>query len=171
MNKKETTKQKHPGGRPSDYTQEIAVEICRRITEGESVRSISRDESMPSIATIYSWIGSKPEFLKQYEKAKEEQIETLADEMLEIADDARNDFVEKALKNGDIVIVGDSEMVNRSRLRVDTRKWIAERLKPKKYGLKSDINVGGQKDNPLINATIDIDSATNEDLINLLLKR
>lgn len=164
-------KTKHPGGRPSEYTQEIATEICRRITEGESVRSISRDESMPSIATIYSWIGRNPEFLKQYEKAKEEQVETLADEMLEIADDARNDFVEKALKSGESIVVGDSEMVNRSRLRVDTRKWIAERMKPKKYGPKSDLNVGGQKDNPLINANIDIDSATNEQLINLLLKR
>ena len=89
-------------------------------------------------------MGANPEFLQQYTKAREDQIDTLADEMLEIADNATNDFVEKAIKNGEVVIVADNELVNRSRLRIDTRKWIAERMKPKKYGAKTETVVTGE---------------------------
>jgi len=118
-----------PAGRPTDYNEEIATQICDRIIEGESLRSITRDPAMPSIKTVYSWIAKYPEFLKQYEKAKEDQIDTLADEMIDIA------------------VTQDD--VQRARLQIDTRKWIAERMKPKKYGPKQDLNLGGQADNPI----------------------
>jgi len=118
-----------PAGRPTDYNEEIATQICDRIIEGESLCSITRDPAMPSIKTVYSWIAKYPEFLKQYEKAKEDQIDTLADEMIDIA------------------VTQDD--VQRARLQIDTRKWIAERMKPKKYGPKQDLNLGGQADNPI----------------------
>jgi hypothetical protein len=127
-----------PAGRPSDYNEKTATEICQRLSEGESLRSITRDKAMPSIKTVYTWIVVHPEFLKQYEQARADQVDTLADEMIEIADDGTNDYVEKQTKAGVIVLV-DAEHIQRSRLRVDTRKWIAERMKPKKYGLKSEV--------------------------------
>lgn len=156
-------KSKHPGGRPSDYTPEIALEICRQLVEGSSLRSITRSESMPSIPTVYSWFKKHPEFLKQYQQAKEDQIDTFADEIIEISDDGTNDFVEKInKKTGEVYVVVDHEHINRSRLRVDTRKWVCERMKPKKYGPKSEIDIGGQKNNPL--QVQDISKLTDKEL-------
>lgn len=124
-----------PAGRPTHYSEELADTICERLAAGESMRSISRDEIMPSSATMFSWLRSKPEFLEQYERAKEESADALVEEMLDIADDGTNDWMEKYDKEG--ACIGwqvNGEHVQRSRLRLDTRKWAASKLKPKKYG-------------------------------------
>lgn len=139
----------HPGGRPTIFNQSIADEICFRMANGESARVICRDDHMPCIATVFNWLKSNKQFLEQYEIAKEQMVECFASEMTEIADDSTNDFYEKALKNGDVSVVGDMELVNRAKLRVETRKWVCERLMPKRYGPKSDLNIGGQSENPL----------------------
>jgi len=138
-----------PAGRPTKYTEELADEMCFRISNGESLRTICRDEHMPNIATVWRWRQDNKEFCKHYEKAREDQIECYATEMIEIADDSTNDFYEKQLKNGEVAVVGNNEMVNRARLRVDARKWACERMNPRKYGPKQDVNLGGQEDNPL----------------------
>ena len=83
---------------------------------------------MPCVSAIINWLRIHPEFVVQYTRAKDEQADALAEEMLDIADDEKED-------------------VNRSRLRVDTRKWIASRLKPKKYGEK--LELAGNKEAPL----------------------
>ena len=133
-----------PNGRPSSYTKEIGDEICFRLSNGESIRTICRDDRMPVMSTVFYWIRNNKEFSEQYALAKEEMVECMASEISEIADDATNDFYEKALQNGEVKVVGDMELVNRSRLRVDARKWICERLAPKKYGPKSDLNLTGE---------------------------
>jgi transposase-like protein len=123
--------------RPSDYTPELSAEICARLSEGESMRSVCRDESMPSARTLFNWMRAYPEFLQQYTRAKEESADALSDEMLDIADDGSNDWMER--KNAEGEVTGwqvNGEHVQRSRLRVETRKWIASKLKPKKYGDK-----------------------------------
>lgn len=66
--------------------------------------------------------------------AREDQADTLADEILEIADESENDTYEVDLGDGVIIQKENREVVNRSRLRVDARKWVAAKLKPKKYG-------------------------------------
>ena len=96
-----------PAGRPSEFNQSIANTICTRLIHGESLRSICRDDDMPDVSTVYYWIHDYPEFSKQYDKAKMEQIDTFADEIIEIADDSTNDFYEKKLKSGDVSVVGD----------------------------------------------------------------
>lgn len=96
---------------------------------------------MPSVQTVFSWMRKHPEFLEQYARAKEESADALADEILDIADDSTNDTVETE----DGVRV-NHENIQRARLRVDTRKWIASKLKPKKYGDK--LAVGGADDLP-----------------------
>lgn len=142
--------EKNLGGRPTKFTQEIADEICFRVANGESSRTICREERFPVMATLFRWLQKNIEFQKQYYQAKESMVECYAAEMTEIADDSTNDFYERELNNGNVAVVASNELVNRSRLRVDTRKWICERLMPKKYGPKTDINLGGQKNNPLI---------------------
>lgn len=125
-------------GRPSDYTQELADYICAEIAEGRSLRSILReDEGMPAMSSVFKWLRLHPEFAEQYARAREAQADALADELLEIADDGRNDWME--LRGEDGQPRGwkeNGEAIQRSRLRVDTRKWIASKLKPKKYGDK-----------------------------------
>jgi hypothetical protein len=116
-------------GRPSIYTQNLADNICNRLALGDSLRKICADDEMPDLTTIMEWIRNKPDFSKQYAQAREEQAETYADQLIHIADE-------------------ESDDVNRARLRIDTRKWVAMKLKPKKYGDK--IGIGGADDLPPI---------------------
>ncbi len=121
-------------GRPSLYTDKLVAEICRRLAEGESLRAIWPDKAMPAISTVMGWLfdGNHDDFSEQYARAREAQAEVRADEIVDIADDDTNDFT--ADKEGKLV--ANSEHIQRSRLRVDARKWIAAKLLPKRYGDK-----------------------------------
>ena len=77
------------------------------------------------------------------------QADTLADEITDIADDSSNDWMDRKTKSGDTIRVIDHEAINRSRLRVDARKWIASKLKPKKYGEKLDLTHQGPNGGPI----------------------
>lgn len=112
-------------GRPSKYTETLAIEICNRIALGESLYSITADSHMPDRLTILRWKREMDHFRNQYALAKEEQAETYEEMMLNTA---RNE-----------------EDVNRARLIVDTMKWTASKLKPKKYGDKVDHTSGGKE--------------------------
>lgn len=131
-------------GRPSTFTQKIADEICERLIEGRSLRSICLDDKMPATGTVCRWLGENENFREQYERARDAQADTLADEIVDIADDGSNDFMERK-RGEDTEIVVDKEHVLRSKLRVDARKWVASKLKPKKYGDKLDLTSGGEK--------------------------
>ncbi len=136
-------------GRPSSFTQEIADKICFLIATGNKGlhRLCKENEDLPSYKTIFSWL-SNPEykdFLHQYEMSKGEQADFLADEIIEIADDGSNDSTTVNLGDGVETEIVNKENIQRSRLRVDARKWIAAKLKPKKYGEKLDLTSGGEK--------------------------
>lgn len=103
--------------RPTKPTPEIVNAILRRLAEGESLRRISRDDDFPSIGTFYEWMAKDQTLREQYARARDEQADTYADEIAEIADDEN--------------LPADSR-----RVRIDARKWIACKLKPKKYGDK-----------------------------------
>ena len=126
-------------GRPSLYAEALAAEICRRLAEGETLRSVCRDKAMPNKATVLRWLTdkTKADFRDQYVYAREMQADALFDEALEIADDASGDWTVD--KDGKKTL--DHENIQRSRLRVDTRKWAAGKMAPKKYGDK--LNLGG----------------------------
>jgi hypothetical protein len=127
--------EKPPLGRPSIYSQELADKICEQIVQGYSMRTICKADDMPCVATIFSWFRTNQPFLEQYEKAKEMQADMLAEDLLDIADDGTNDWMEKYGKDGEnLGYQVNGEHIQRSRLRVDTRKWIASKLKAKKYG-------------------------------------
>jgi hypothetical protein len=135
------------GGRPTDYTLDLADKICERLAAGESMRSVSRDEEMPASATMFRWLREKPEFKEQYEVAKEECADMYAEEIIEIADDSANDYIDVTDENGATGATRlNSEHVQRSRLRVDSRKWVASKLKPKKYGDKIQQEFTGKVD-------------------------
>lgn len=121
-------------GRPSDYTEEMANNICMQLIDGLSLREICRQENMPSKTTVFKWTHLHKEFADQYARAREQQGETFADEIIEIADDSTNDYQTRKNENGEEIQVVNPEAIGRSRLRVDTRKWIASKILPKKYG-------------------------------------
>lgn len=128
-------------GRPSTFTQEVADVICERIAAGESVRAICRDEDMPAQSTVFAWLARHESFAEQYARAKEAQAEFMADEIVEIADDGRNDWMERLGDEGQgIGWQLNGEHVQRSRLRLDSRKWLLSKLLPKKYGDRLDVN-------------------------------
>lgn len=125
-------------GRPSKFTREVGAEICRRLGEGESLRAICRDSAMPAEATVRGWVidGIDEEFAARYHRARELQAFGWAEEILEVADDGTNDFVERERENGSKYVAFDAENVQRSRLRIDARKWLVSKILPKIYGDK-----------------------------------
>lgn len=124
-----------PSGRPSSYTEKIGDEICERLSEGESLRKICLSPNMPNKATVFRWLVANETFRDQYARAREVQADVLADEIIDIADGKRAEY-----ENGEAD-------VQRDRLAMDARKWVAAKLKPKVYGDKQLI--GSDPDNPL----------------------
>jgi hypothetical protein len=128
-------------GRPTKYTPELCDLICTQLAAGMSLRTVCEPKSMPSAVSVFAWMRKYPDFLKQYARAKVESADALVEEMLDIADDGRNDWMEVFDKEGECVgYKVNGEHVQRSKLRVDTRKWAASKLSPKKYGDKLDLN-------------------------------
>jgi hypothetical protein len=138
---------KRKQGRPSIYTPELARLICLRIASGQSTRAIARDEDMPSEATIRSWAVDDIEgFNAQYTRAVQIRAVGWAEEIIEISDDSSQDtYIDP--KSGEERT--NHEIVARSRLRTDTRKWMLSKVLPKVYGDKIDLNHGVQPENPL----------------------
>lgn len=124
--KKKKKKKKNKGGRPTDYSLEIAIEICKKIAEGKSIATITKDEEMPRIATIYLWLAAHKEFMELYATAKADKADTLFEQMLDITDD---------VPDGD-----NADIINKAKLQLETRKYVISKLKPNKYGESNIIN-------------------------------
>lgn len=116
------TPAKRTTGRPRIFSEELAQTICERIANGESLRQICQDKSLPCRETVYSWIRTNSEFLDQYAQAKEWQRDLLLDEIIELADKATPTAIN----------------VKVAKLRIDVRKWLIGRLEPKKYGKQAN---------------------------------
>lgn len=114
-------------GRPSDYSPEIADNICELLAQGKSLVKICQDLDI-GYTTVRQWLKAHEEFARNYTLAREDQGDYIADETMDIADDPTIPADEK-------------------RIRIDTRKWYAGKLKPKKYGDKTLL--GSDPDNPL----------------------
>jgi hypothetical protein len=103
------------------------------------MRSICRDEHMPGRNTVLGWLGMDNEkgevFRAKYARAREVQADSFVDEMIEIADDGTNDWMEQCDKDGGLIGWRvNGEAIARSKLRIETRRWNAAKLRPKKYG-------------------------------------
>ncbi|MGG7578852.1 terminase small subunit protein [Rhizobium sp. Nf11,1] len=132
-------------GRPSKFSQALAEKICARIADRESLRSICRDEDMPSKSTVLSWLADedKAAFRARYALAREIMADSFVDEMVEIADNSSDDWIEKKNAAGETTGWQENgEAIRRSQLRIATRQWVAEKLRPKKYGAKVEPEQG-----------------------------
>lgn len=127
-----------PGGRPTTYTKELADTICERIALGESMRSISRDETMPAMSTIFKWLREHEEFSKQYVRAADERTDAHHEDLLELGDEA----VELAQVVNE---KASSAVVQAVKLKADNLKWSMSKMRPKKYGDKLDMTSNGKE--------------------------
>lgn len=142
------SKDKKNVGRPSLYNFELAEKICLEIaTSSHGLHFICKNNpEFPDYATVFRWLNNPKheEFRDLYARAKEEQAEYMAEETLGIADDSRQDTEIRYSASGEPYEVEDKEWASRSRLRVETRKWLMSKLKPKKFGDKIDVTTDGK---------------------------
>ena len=136
-------------GRPVLDSAKLFPKIIQGLISGESLNALCRKPGMPSKPTVLRWLAASEEFCAQYARAKAIGAEAMAEDLLEIVDDGRNDWMERLGPDGQGTgWVLNGEAVRRSQLRADTRKWLLSKLAPKKYGEK--LAVGGAEDLPPI---------------------
>lgn len=136
-------------GRPSDFTDEIAIAICEELAAGKSLREICKAEGMPDRSTVFRWLAKYDSFRDQYARAREVQAELYADEIVDISDDGTNDWMQRQNGDNPPILVPNHEHISRSKLRVDSRKWLLSKLLPKKYGDKVTQEVTGADGGPI----------------------
>jgi hypothetical protein len=129
-------------GRHSEFTEELATRICAEISAGSKLSDVCKPDDMPCERAVYGWLAKQPTFVQQYARAMEERTNAMAEELLAIADDGSNDFMQRNYGE-DVAWVENGEAIQRSKLRVDTRKWLMSKMNAKKYGDK--FAVGGDK--------------------------
>jgi len=133
-------------GAPTTFNQKTADLICMGLSEGMSLRQILRADKtgvLPAQSTVYEWLLRHPAFAEQYARAREEQADTNADEILQIADEMPPEFTDE---KGRTYL--DQTYLAWQKQRIEARKWTAMKLKPKKYGDK--LALGGDGDAPPI---------------------
>lgn len=119
------------------YTKEEKTEIVNRICtliadKNYSLRAALREDGMPGRNTFFEWIDADEKKANQYARATEIRAENMAEEILQIADDQEGDIIED--EDGKEIV--NYNVINRARLRVDSRKWLMSKMFPKKYGDK-----------------------------------
>jgi len=116
--------------------------ICKKMgEEGRSLRSVLSEEGMPDRSTFYEWIRNDDLKSDHYARVKEDRADYIFEDILNIADETHND---RRVKSDGAEVV-DHEAIQRSKLRVDARKWMLSKMLPKKYGDKIDVTSDGDK--------------------------
>lgn len=145
--------------RTSSFSEETGNTICGRLAEGETLREVCRDANMPGYSTVKRWLLDNEEFRAQYARACEARADHWADEIVLIADDASGDYADaRAVRLNGVYPPTEqatdpkfnAEHVQRSKLRIDTRKWLMAKAAPKKYGEKIHQEVSGLDGAPLV---------------------
>lgn len=125
-----------PRGRPTRYTKALADRICAELATGRTLRDVCQDEKFPHESTVRTWAHKNYQgFFTQYMEARQIGYMAMADEMFAIADDGQNDWMERNDPDNP-GYAANGELVARSRLRLDTRKWMLSKALPKIFGDK-----------------------------------
>jgi hypothetical protein len=158
-------------GAPTTFDKHMARLICLRIAEGESLREIVRTPGMPDRSTVYDWLLRHPDFADQYTRAREEQADTLADEIIAIADEQPEIIPVIDKRTGELIEHKlDGAFLQWQKNRIDARKWTAMKLKPKKYGER--VALAGDAESPLkIEAEVQAETLLTAMLKNVELKK
>lgn len=126
----EPTPIQRPAGRPATYTEEIGELIANYLGDGMTLKAICEQDGMPTRMTVFRWEGKYPEFKAMLEAARAAYLEDKCVEMEKIAEGTPGcDHV--TAENGDTKTI--REVLDRSKLRIDTIKWILGKRLPKVY--------------------------------------
>ena len=154
-------------GRPSKYTPELAAEICERLSTGETMRQICRDEYMPHWTQVYEWLSRDDSLSLRVARAREAGYDALAEEALDIADTprlgAKKVFSSGSEEGEDSMTVTEEDMLGHRKLQIETRLKLLACWNPKKYGNK--VALGGDPGNPV---QVEIQSEADAYLATLL---
>lgn len=123
--------------------QHIRDAICEQLADGQSLRSVCRQDGMPSVWVFLREVAKDAELEQQYARAKETGIEALAADTLHIANTPQLGVI-RTIKPDGSVEEKLADMIEHRRLQVDTRKWLLSKLAPKKYGDKLDVTQAGE---------------------------
>ena len=126
-------------------TPEVIERLLGGIADGKTLRALCREDGMPNWRTVYDWIEADADLAARFERAREIGFDAIAEDVFDIADDGTNDWVERERKDGTPDIVLNSEHVQRSKLRIETRMKLLAKWHPKKYGDKQDVNIGNKE--------------------------
>jgi hypothetical protein len=139
---KKVPKRRGPKGKK---TPQLINAILNEFTNSSSISTQSAcNKHGLSAREWWEWCEKDDELSQRYARAKERQAEMMAQEIVTIADDSSDDelFTEDGKR------ITNHEFINRSRLRVDARKWVASKLLPKKYGEKQQVEFPDKDGNP-----------------------
>lgn len=125
-------------GRPSTYTPATAELIAARLCDGETLTEICKTPGMPTRQCVHKWRMRIPAFDDLYLRARAVGMESMSDDLLTIADDDTGDLLPDGSPN--------SANVQRSRLMVDSRKFLMAKLAPKIYGDRVEVEHSGTVD-------------------------
>ncbi len=174
------SKPKGRGGAPRQYDRAAVMQyVCSELKKGRSLESICREDGMPHVGTILTWVDSDPQGVGQdYAHAREIGYRKLADEMIEIADKTHewvtiqeldpdgkplfDDKGEPRLKK--VLMPLSSDVVAHKRLQVDTRKWMLSKMLPKVYGDRITNEHTGADGGPIAIAAVDLKNLSDEEL-------
>jgi hypothetical protein len=138
-------------GRPTKYSEALGEEICERLSNGQSLRSICDLEHMPSMPTVRAWVRREASFLSMFTLAREEQAHALFDDCIDIADDATQDVI--VAEDGSVT--SNPSAVARAKLRIETRLRCAAKLAPRAYSDRLEAVQAGQINVQVNAVTID----------------
>lgn len=141
-------------GRPSKYTPELAEEICQRLSEGEPLRQICRDEHMPAWQKVYEWMDKDVNLSGAIARAREAGQDAMAEKAyLEMYQEP-----ERILSEGGGKI--DPGHVQLVKARAEITLKLLAKWNPKRYGDR--VELAGDKNNPLhINAQVETKTLFN----------
>lgn len=137
-----------PAGRPPQpVPQELANIILENVGRGVPLAEVVRsDPRFPTLRAIYDWLEKDKEFAAHFARARVAGYDMIAADLLRIADDASNDYMEKQTQSGTVTVF-DAEHVQRSKLRIETRLKLLAKWDPKRYGER--VEIAGDPDAPL----------------------
>ena len=130
-------------GRQSTFNQKDADEIVSRLSKGEPLAAICRDDWLPANRTVYDWMDADADFAARIARAREEGFDAIAAECLTIADQPNKRIGQDPETGQPVAIESDPQ---RDRLRVDTRLKLLAKWDPKRYGERLDLNHSGAVD-------------------------
>lgn len=138
-----------------EYSDLLAHELCERVSAGELLIDICGEPHMPTVRRCNQWLRDNPEFQQLFNQSVTDRLSIFEEQVIQIADDASNDFKEVVQRNGSSKKVPDAEVIARAKLRVDVRFRHLKAGKPQKWGDSTTLKVSDNDEFDPANFSID----------------